>query len=253
VQGQSPVTVGLLATALGEQFYHGVENATQGKRLNRAKGTTLDALLSVRLVALEVETQGIPNTIEYKRRMEVARDGQLFGTFVRKVIVPDVKVDEKQVQAYYDAHKDEYMLAAFYKVESVGFSTQKDAEAAVAKLRSGTDFKFLNANADRKLEAGKDSERPPAVVSAKGMTPAFAKAMDGAKGGDYRVYAASPSQFYAVHVVQVTPPSLQPFDDVREAIGKKLYGEAVQKSIGDWTTKLRKAHQVQVYLTKAGG
>ena len=58
VQGQDPVTVGLLSTALAEQFFHGVDNATQKKRLNNSKGTTLDALISVRVVATDVGAAG---------------------------------------------------------------------------------------------------------------------------------------------------------------------------------------------------
>ena len=252
VQGQPPVTVGLLTTALAEQFFHGVDNATQKKRLNKAKGTTLDALISVRVVALEVERLGIPRTAEYQRRVEASRESLVFGAFVRKVVLPDVKVDEAVVRKHYETHAADYSLAAFYKLESIGFATQKDAEAAVAKLRGGTDFKWLNANADGKLPPGKDSERPNGVLSAKGMTPAFAKAMEGTKGGDYRIFAAAPDQFYAIHVIQVTPPAAQPYDEVRESIVQKLYGEAVQKSIEDWIAKLRKIHPVQVYLSRVG-
>jgi parvulin-like peptidyl-prolyl isomerase len=252
VKGQSPVTVGLLTTALAEQFYHGVDNATQQKRLNNSKGTTLDALVSVRVVAAEVDAGGLKDTAEYKRRMDNAREGQIFGAFVRKVVLPDVKVDEAAVRKDYDAHRADYTVAAFYKVDSIGFARQKDAEAAVAKLRSGTDFKWLNANADGKLDAGKDAERPSGVISSKAMTPAFAKAMEGAKAGDYRVFAAPNDQFFAVQVLSVTPSTVQPFEEVREAIGKKLYGEAVQNSVQDWVGKLRKAHPVQMYLNKVG-
>ena len=90
------------------------------------------------------------------------------------------------------------------------------------------------------------------MLSAKGMTPAFAKVIEGARSGEYRVFVASPEQAYAIHVIQVTPPSAQPFEEVREAITQKLYGEAVQKSIEDWIAKLRKAHPVQVYLARVG-
>ncbi len=65
-----------------------------------------------------------------------------------------MKLDEAKVRKYYEDHQADYTLPAFYKLESIGFATQKDAEAAVAKLRSGTDFKWLNANADGKLAAG---------------------------------------------------------------------------------------------------
>ena len=183
VEGQTPVTVGLLSIALSEQFFHGVDNATQQKRLNKAKGTTLDALIAQRVVAIEVDRLGIPKTAEFKRRYEASRESQVFGAFVKKVVLPNVKLDEGTARKYYDEHKADYTLAAFYKLESIGFGSQKNAEAAVSKLRSGTDFKWLNANADGKLAAGKDTERPNGLLSAKGMTPAFAKAMEGAKTG----------------------------------------------------------------------
>jgi parvulin-like peptidyl-prolyl isomerase len=91
------------------------------------------------------------------------------------------------------------------------------------------------------------------VVSAKAMTPAFAKATEGAKAGDVRVYPALPDQFYAVKVIEVVPPAAQPYEEAREAIVQKLYGEAVQRSLEDWFAKLRKVHPVQTYLTRIGG
>ena len=95
VQGQTPVTVGLLTTALAEQFFHGVDNATQKKRLTKAKGTTLDALISVRVVANEVERVGIPKSPEYQRRLDDSTESLVFGAFVRKVVLPGVKLDEQ--------------------------------------------------------------------------------------------------------------------------------------------------------------
>ena len=252
IEGKKPITVADLANALREQFFHGVENATQGKRLNKAKGTTLDALVSLPVVAIEVARLGIDKSDEYRRRTEDSKNSALFGAFVQKVVLPGVKVDEAKVRAHYDAHKADYTVAAFYKVESIGFTSQKAAEAALVKLRSGTDFKWLNANAEGKLPEGKDSERPSGVISSKAMTPAFARVVEGAKSGDYRVYAAPGDQFYAVHVLQVTPPTLQPYEEVREAINQKLFGETLQASIEDWMAKLRKVHKVQVYLTRMG-
>ncbi len=253
VQGYKPFTVGDLARALEEQFFHGVGSATQSKRLNKAKGTTIDALVAPQVVEIEVKRLGIDKSDEYRRRAEAAKNSAVFGTFVQKVVLPQVKVEESSLKAYYDAHKADYGVAAFYKLESIGFGSQKAAEAAVAKLRSGTDFKWLNAHAEGKLAEGKDTDRPNGVLSSKGMTPSFAKAMEGVKGGDYRVWAApGGDQFYAVHVLNVTPPSTEPYEEVRESIGQKLYGEAVQRSMEDWMSKLRKAHKVQVYVTRMG-
>lgn len=252
IQGGKTITVADLAQSLAEQFFHGVQNATQGRRLNTAKGPALDALVSPKVVALEVARLGIDKSEEYRRRTEAAKNATVFGAFVQKVVVPNVKIDEKAVRAHYEAHRADYTGGAFYRVESIGFGSQKAAEAAVAKLRAGTDFKWLNANAEGKLPEGKDTERPAGVLSSKGMTPAFARVVEGTRPGDVRVFAAPGNQFYAVHVLSVTPPTTQPYEEVREAIFQKLHGQAVQASIEDWMARLRKAHAVQVHLQRMG-
>jgi parvulin-like peptidyl-prolyl isomerase len=252
VQGHAPITVGDLAEKLATQYFHGTDEAVKKKKLNKAKAETLDSMVAPLVVADEVARLEIPKSTEFRQRVDADVDALLFETFVKKVVLPGVKLEEAQVRAYYDTHKGDYASAAFYKIETIGFATQKDAEAAAQKLRAGTDFKWLNANADGKLADGKDTDRPPAVISAKGMSPAFARAMDGAKKGDYRVYAAPNNQFYTVSVVDLVPPSQQPYEEVKEAIVEKLYGQAVQASIQDWIAKLRKAHPVQVHLARIG-
>lgn len=251
-QGGPPITVGEFTAKLEEQFYHGVGSAIAQKKLNKAKLTTIDEMVAPRVVALEAKRLEVEKTDEYKRQLEAAETQVLFGAWVSKAVIPDVKVDEAAVRKHYDSHKADFTYPAFYKMESIGFERQKDAEAAVAKLRSGTDFKWLNANADGKLPHGRDSEAPGSVVSAKGMPAALVKALDGAKSGDYRVYAPSAEQAYAVHLVEVIPAREQPFEEARQGIVEKQFGEQLQKTMEDWLAKLRKAHKVQVFLVRIG-
>ena len=252
VEGSPPVTVGDLTSRLEQQYFHGAEQQVVAKKLNRAKRDTLDAILSPRIVALEADRLGIPRSEAYRRRVDAQANAYLFGVFVQRVIVPDVKLTEADAQKYYEAHKADYSYPAFYRVESIGFGKARDAEAAVAKLRSGTDFKWLNANADGKLPEGEVKEKVSGVLSGKSLSPDMAKALEGAKSGDYRVLPAADNRFYAVHVIEVIPPSAQPYAEVREGIAEKLYGEGLNKAVLDYMAKLRKAHPVQVYLTRVG-
>jgi hypothetical protein len=252
VQGTPPITVGDLTRRLEQQFFHGAEQQAESKKLNRAKQDTLDALVAPRVVAIEVEKQGIEKTPEFERRVRASTGGLLFNVFLSKVIVPEVKVTEPEVERYYAAHKAEYSYPAFYKLESIGFVSAKDAEGAVAKLRGGTDFKWLNANADGKLPDAQATEKVSGTLAATALTPGLTKALEGAKTGDYRVYASGANQFYAVHVVEYIPPSAQPYAEVREAIATRVYGESIQKAAEEYIAKLRKAHDVKVFLTRIG-
>jgi parvulin-like peptidyl-prolyl isomerase len=252
VQGTPPITVGELAKRLEQQFFHGAGQQAERKRLNRAKQDTLDALVSPRVIALEVEKQGIEKTPEFDRQVAKSIGGLLFNVFLSKVIIPEVKLTEPEVERYYAAHKAEYSYPAFYKLESIGFVTAKDAEEAVAKLRGGTDFKWLNANADGKLPDAQATEKVSGILAATALTQGLTKALEGARTGDYRVYASGAKQFYAVHVMEYIPPSAQPYAEVREAIATKAYGESIQKAAEEYIAKLRKAHDVKVFLTRIG-
>jgi hypothetical protein len=246
-----PVTVGDLTRKLEEQFYHGIDNATQRKRLNRAKLTTIDEMVAPRVVAMEAKRLGVQKTPEYQRKVAAAENGILFGAFVQKAVLPDVKLSEEDLKKYYEAHKQDFTYPAFYRMEAIGFAKLKDAEAAVAKLRSGTDFKWLNANAEGKLPETAEGA-PRGLVSEKAMPAALVKALEGAKSNDYRVYAAAPDQAWAVHLLEVIPSKAQPYEEARQGIGERLFGEAVQKNLQDWIGKIRKAHSVQVFLVRIG-
>jgi hypothetical protein len=252
IQGEAPITVGDLTAKMEENFYHGIENAIKLKKLNKAKLTAIDEMVAPRVVAIEARKAGVESTGEYKRQVAAAETQILFGAFVQRAVIPDVKLDEAAARKFYDTHKADFTYPSFYRMESIGFVKQKDAEAAVAKLRSGTDFKWLNANVEGKIPHGRDSEAPGGVVSAKGMPAALVKALEGAKTGDYRVYAPAADQAYAVHLLEVIPSREQPYEEARSAIAEKLFGEQLQRAMDDWLAKLRKGHKVQVFLVRIG-
>jgi hypothetical protein len=53
-------------------------------------------------------------------------------------------------------------------------------------------------------------------------------------------------------VLEVTPPEVQPLDQNRDAIKKRLLAERAVTSIKEWAAKVRQARPVKVYLTKIG-
>jgi parvulin-like peptidyl-prolyl isomerase len=253
VRGAKSVTVADLAKALDEQFYHGVDVGIREKKVNKQKAASLDALLSQRLVPLEAERLGITRSAEYRKQVADFTDSAVFTAFVSKVILPDIKVADEDVAMYYAQHKGEFMYPAFYKVESIGFAKVKDAQAALTKLRSGTDYKWFKSNADGQLKDGESEVQfDGSTVAASAMPKDLAKLMETTKPGDYRLYSSSDNHAHVIHVLEATPPAPQALDDVKQSIHDKVFAERATKSIRDWAEKLRKAHPVTVYITKIG-
>jgi hypothetical protein len=95
VKGEKPVTVAELAKALREKFYHGIETAIRGKELNSRKAEALDDLLEKRLFEKESAKRGIEKSEKFGKKLKEYEDSLLFGLFVKKVMIPDVKVSQR--------------------------------------------------------------------------------------------------------------------------------------------------------------
>lgn len=250
LEGDKPVTVADLAAEIRAAFFHDVDNAIRSRKVNVRKAQVLDALVSRRLVKLEAARLGIEKTAAYRKAVSDHRDQLLFSAFVGRVILPDLKVTPEDLRRYYDQHKAEFTYPTFFTLQSLAFASQDAAQAALRQLRSGADFKWVRANAEGQLPPGKEAlSFDGNTVSAGALPDEVGKALAGAQTGDLRLMEAA-GQSVVLVVAQVTPPATQPFAEARETVAAAVQNELLDKSLGDWIVKLRKAHQVKVFITR---
>ena len=252
VKGEKPVTVGDLAKALERKFFHGTEKAAEEKKINPKKELVLEEILN-RLVTLkEARIRKLDRTEYFKAKEEEYRDGILFGAFVQKVIVPDVKVGEEESNGYYQAHIGEYMYPEMVRIDSLAFSAKGNAEDALVKLRSGADFQWLRASAEGQVEPTENKnllEFGGQLLNATTLPEEARKAISGAAPGDYRLYPDPGSAYYVLAILERIPSRPLPFESVKGEIGEKVYKEKIQSVLRDWEEKLRKASDVKIYAT----
>ena len=251
VKGAPPVTVSELADALMKKFYHGAEQAGGGK-VNGRKSETLDELVMKTVFDLEARRLKIDRTAVYKDRVEQFRKNLLFGAFLQKVIDPDIKVEDAEIRAYQEAHSSEYTDPETMRIESLVFAKREDASDAADKLVKGADFQWIRANAPGQIEKDKAGDLlsfDGSVVMTNTFPEDVQKALAGARSGDYRLYASPQGPVYVLHVKEVIPSGPQPFDAVRDTIGKKLFEEKQKKAVEEYARKLRTASDVKVFAS----
>lgn len=252
VKGEEPVTVGDLTTGLEKKLFHGAERAAREKKINRRKDQVLEEILNRRVTIKEAKAQKLDRTRFYQQKVEEYRNGVLFGTFVQKVVAPDVKVDEVELKAYYQAHLAEYTYPEMVRIDSLVFSDGKNAEEAIEKLRKGADLKWLRENAEGQVDAEKRKNLPEfggKLLDTRTLPDGVRKAISGAAQGDYRFYADPAKAYYVLHVQDRIPSKPMPFESVRGVMEKKVRNEKLQKELRDWEEKLRKASDVKIYAT----
>lgn len=253
IRGGADVTVADLTRALEERFFHGVGGAIRKRQVNAQKADALDALVSSKIVPMEARRLRIHQTTAFRKAVDRYRESVVFSQFVSRVVAPGVKIGEGEARRYYDAHKSEFTLPTFYKLESLGYRDVERAQSGLAKLRSGTDVKWLKANADDLLKPGESEiDFSGATVAASTMPPALRAVLAGTKKGDYRLFATEGGQAHVIHVRDVTAPGEEPFDEAKDRIEQHLLQERVTAALKEWVAKLRQARPVKVYLTRVG-
>ena len=250
IKGENPITVGELSEYIKQQFYHGVGLAAESKRLNSKKIPLLQEMLEKRVLRKEALRLGLDRTEVCKNKVKEYEYSVIFGAFIKKVVDPDIKIMEEELKAYYKEHIKEYTYPEMMKIESLVFAKRDDAEESIEKLRKGTEFQWLSANAEGQVD--KNTKGLLAfggkLLTTKNLIEGVQKVVSGVKPGDFKLYASPEGHFYVLFIQGVIPARPQPYEEAREDVGKKIFNEKVNKAIEDWADKLRAVSDVKVYL-----
>ena len=85
--------------------------------------------------------------------------------------------------------------------------------------------------------------------TSKSMPGALVEQLEGVKTGDYRLYAASDSEFHVVQVLDHTPERQEEFDAVKSQIYGTVRTEKTREAIAESAKKMRDARDVKVFIT----
>ena len=253
IRGEKPIRVEELSRAVQQKFYHGVQQITTAKKVNRQVPEVLNEMVTTRVLVKEALRKKIDKTPEFKQKVKEFEDEVLFGMFVQKAINPDIQVDEGAARKYYDDHGAEFLVPESVRGEDLAFAGREDAVDALEKLRRGADFKWVEANAPGQV-GGKSRQRlfpagggePPPLHD---LPEEAREALSGAGAGESRLYTTPEGQFLVLHIVDVIPASSYPFEAVKGKIQERMFREAQQKSVEEWAGKLRAVSEIKIFAT----
>jgi parvulin-like peptidyl-prolyl isomerase len=251
IKGEKPITVGELTDYLRQQIYHGVQRAIESKKLNERKTSTLEEMLQKRVFKMEALRLGIDKTEVYKNRVKEYENSVIFGAFIQKAVVPDIKLKEEDLKSYYNDHIKDYTFPEMMKINSLVFAKRESAEKALENLRKGTDFQWLMENAEGQIDKSKSKDVlsfEGKFLTTKDLPGGVRKSVSGTRPGDFRLYESPEGYFYALAIQDVIPAKPQPFEEAKNKIAKIVFDDKLKKAVEEWAEKLRAVSDVKVYL-----
>lgn len=248
LDGKPAVTVAQLTEAIERKFFHGAKQAGEQKRANKEKKPLITGMLTSRALLEEARRQKLERSEELRYLVREKESALAFGKALERVILPEVKVTDADVQAFYDKHATEYTYPAMYRLEGLAFASAVGAEDAARKLRSGTDLAWLRTNAEGQLSPEKqDLQFGDVPLDPSSMPDGVRAALRGARAGECRTVVHE-GQHYAIRIADVVAPRRMPLDEVRDGIRKRVLGEKAEAALASWIGKLRDHYRVEVLL-----
>lgn len=248
---QVKLTVADLAGKIKDNYFHGVDVVLDAKEVNTKKVEILDETLFRLAGAFEAQKLGLDQTEKYLMDVAEFERRLLFDIFTAKVVTPEVRYDEEDVQAYYDLHQENYMTPAMLRFNSLPFYRKADAENAAEKLRSGSDFKWVSANSEGLVDVqNKDLlQFDRNLLSLSSLPEGLQQQAADVKRGDTLVYAESDNYYYVLYLDDVFTPEARPYEQVRSDILALVYQEKIKETLDGWVEKLKEAYETKVFLS----
>jgi parvulin-like peptidyl-prolyl isomerase len=251
IAGEKPITVGDLTREVALKFFHGIASPIEQKRVNPHKAESFERLVGSRLFAREAAARNLDQRPEHRREVEAYERALAFSLFMEKVVKPEVKVTEDDAMRHYEQHKADFTAPEMFKLDGIAFASPREAQAALEKLKGGTDFSWLRSTAPNQLAPERRSlQFDGSTVSASTLPRELAQALTNASTGAYRLYSRRDGEVYVVRVVDQRAPAVQPYAEAREEIAKKLFNEKLMQGMKEYAAKLRKAQPVEVLITR---
>jgi hypothetical protein len=249
IKGETPITVADLTRAIKKKFYHGVKLAIDGKRVNKKKAEIFEDMLQRRVLHKAALAQGLDQTDRYAERVKDYESSVIFGVFVKKAVAPEIKLEIKELQAYYKENPATFASPLMMRIKSLVFRQRQNAVAAIHKLQKGTDFKWLGANADGQVDPNTTGllKFDGKLLTQTSLPEDVRQAVEGVVAGDFRLYADARGNFYVLHVYQVVSPRQEPFEAVSKEIAEKVYNQKLKKALEFWADQLKEYYPVEIY------
>lgn len=251
MKGSEAITVADLADALAARFYHGVDEAIKQKEVNRVKRVALDNLIYRVAFITEAKNEGIDKSPEYKHDVNEYTNSIVFGQFISTVVAPDVKITDDDIAVYYKEHLSDYTIPAMVKVQGLVFQKKNAAEENMEKLKKGIDFDWVKNNAEGQVDKAQSEhllEFSGKLLSINTMPDGIRETVKDAREEDVRLYASPEGYFYVLQVKKVVPATHSPLDKERKRIFNEMFATKLNKTVDDWSEKLKKAYPVKIFL-----
>lgn len=142
-------------------------------------------------------------------------------------LIADTKITDEEIQAYYDAHKEDYQEDEKRVLDQAIIQNEGDALNIIEKVKAGESFEDTVKN----MTGSTKTYAKAISFAAKDLSPEMSKPVFTAHKGDIVGPFKSPLGYHVIKIADIKEPRTKPLDELKDAIAKELTDQKVGDEI----------------------
>jgi parvulin-like peptidyl-prolyl isomerase len=219
----------------------------------------LDELIEEKLLTLVGTEQKLDKTPEITKQVKEYRDQLMLKELVKQEVDDKVKVEDADIQKYYDEHKADYVDPEKIVVTEVTLKDEAKAKEIMDKIKGGADFTELAKELDAKGESfgpgqgngGKTISFSRASYSSAKL---FADTSFNLKPGEISDIIVQPfgqDTFYMIsRLDERTPEKQKELSEVKDDVQREVDIQKKRERIDQWLTVLKNEKNFKLFLDR---
>lgn len=179
-----------------------------------------------------------------KEKVNRYREQLMRRVFIGTTIVPEIKVDDEELEEFYNSHKERYRTPAKYKIQQITLKNRAEAEAVLKELKEGADFSWVAMN--KSWDAHAKNGGVVGWFQKSAMPEKIRKAIEGLKPGDISPVIEDNDSFIIVKLMDYREGKIRPFEQVKSLVYEHYMNMEINKRLKEYIAKLRKDASIEI-------
>ncbi len=202
----------------------------------------LDRLLRQELLVQEAEKRKLGDKPEVAEQVTAFRRQLLIRALLQDEIGSKVKVEDKDVQAYFTAHSDEFSGDKVH-VRHILVPTEDEAKQILDRLAKNEPFEELAKKYSRDTQSAQKGGELD-YFTREQMVPEFAKAAFALKPGEVSGPVKTAFGYHIIKLIDRQKGQPLTFDQVKDQLRQRLLEEQQNARFTAWIAELEKSAKV---------
>jgi len=215
------------------------------KESNISKNELINSWIDRKLVDKEAVSRHYEMNPDMKKMISIYKDRLLKNMFIKKIIIPQIQISDKDLEEYYKTHQKEFMTPRKFYIQQITVKSKKEAEEILNNLKKGADFSWEAKT--KSVDASSEQGGKVGWFTKAELFEPLKEVIDSMNVGDISPIIEFNSKYIIVKLIDKADEEIEEFDKVKNLVYNKYFNEQVNKLLNEYVNKLKTKAEIKIY------